>query len=198
VPLLDGVPRETAEQLERYAALLTQENERQNLIASSTLPQIWTRHIADSLQLLEHAPTGWRRWVDIGSGGGLPGIVIAIASERHVTLVEPRRLRRAFLDQVAIELQLPNVTTYPSVVAAESQADVIRARAVAKLDDLFGIGQPAARAETTWILPKGRSADRELAEARNTWHGRFRLVASLTDAEAQIVIATDVRPKGRR
>jgi len=103
-----AVSRETAEKLDGYAALLLEENARQNLISKSSVSDLWSRHIVDSLQLLDHAPAN-ARWLDIGSGPGLPGMVLAIAGVREITLVEPRRLRTDFLERCCSALQLTNV-----------------------------------------------------------------------------------------
>ena len=100
------VSRETFEKLEAYISLLREESERQNLVSAATLDHIWDRHILDSAQLLRFEPGSGASWVDIGSGAGLPGIVIACLTDGPVTLVEPRRLRADFLHKVTESLQL--------------------------------------------------------------------------------------------
>jgi 16S rRNA (guanine527-N7)-methyltransferase len=193
-----AVPRETDELLNRYVALLLDENQRQNLIGKATEQAVWERHIADSAQLVDLVPKG-SRWADIGSGAGLPGMVVAILSGDPVTLIEPRRLRAQFLSATAAALGLANVT----VVAAKAQAargefDVISARAVGKIEDLLGISCHLAHKDTTYLLMKGRSAAAELEQARQAWHGRFERVTSRTDPEAAIIVARGVSPRGRR
>jgi 16S rRNA (guanine527-N7)-methyltransferase len=192
------VPRETVEKLERFAALLVDENRRQNLIAVSSVPELWNRHILDGAQLLRLADTEGS-WLDIGSGPGLPGIVIAILGGRPMTLNEPRRLRADFLRRMVIELGVPEVTIAQSKVERlEGRYDVITARAVAPLDRLFGMACHLAHSETKWVLPKGEGAQSELDEALKAWQGRFRLVSSQTHAAAAIVIADHVERRGKR
>jgi len=192
------VPRETFEKLERFAALLVDENRRQNLIAVSSVPELWNRHILDGAQLLRLADTEGS-WLDIGSGPGLPGIVIAILGGRPMTLNEPRRLRADFLRRMVIELGVPEVTIAQSKVEGlEGRYDVITARAVARLDRLFEMACHLAHSETKWVLPKGEGAQSELDEALKAWQGRFRLVPSQTHAAAAIVIADHVERRGKR
>lgn len=192
------VSRETIEQLQRYVELLLQENARQNLIAPSSIPEIWTRHILDGAQLLGLARrTG--NWCDIGSGPGLPGMVIAILGAVPVSLNEPRRLRADFLRQVISDLGLRDVTVAECKVERLSgKFDFITARAVARLDKLFGMAWHLAHRETKWVLPKGESAKSELDEAMRTWQGRFSLVPSRTHPASSIVIAEHVERKGKR
>ena len=189
------VSRETFEKLERYAALLREENARQNLISAATVGAIWNRHIADSAQLVRYEPRIGASWVDIGSGAGLPGIVIACLASGPVTLVEPRRLRGEFLHKVSESLDLNATIICAKAKRVEGKFDVISARAVASLAKLFEISAHLSTRNTVWALPKGRSAQGELAEARRTWQGSFHLEASVTDAEALIVVGTGVRAK---
>lgn len=192
--ILVDVSRETGDRLQAYVDRLIQENDRQNLISSNSVADIWTRHIADSLQLSEFAP--WAgSWLDIGSGSGLPGVVIAIATGAPTLLVEPRRLRTEFLARVVADLALANVEIVTASLAnvAPRPIDAITARAVAPLDKLFAMGLPFSHRGTVWVLPKGRSAAEEVATARRTWQGRFDIVPSRTDPDAGIVVATGVR-----
>jgi 16S rRNA (guanine527-N7)-methyltransferase len=192
------VSRETGDKLQAYVALLLEENERQNLISRSTTIEVWTRHVEDSLQLLEHGPAD-ASWLDVGSGAGLPGIVLAIAGVKSITLVEPRRLRTAFLERCREVLGLSGVTIVTGKAEQLSDKyDVITARAVASLDKLFTIGEPLISPNGQWVLPKGRSAEMELVEARATWQGEFRLVPSRTDPEARILVAQGVRRRTGR
>lgn len=189
------VPRETLAALERYAALLSKENEQQNLVSASTVAQLWERHISDSAQLLACAPRAGT-WCDIGSGAGFPGLVIALISQEHMTLIEPRRLRSDFLERCVSELGLQRVEV--KVGKAEAVAgkfDFITARAVASLDRLFAMTIHLAHHQTRWILPKGQSAKSELDEVRRNWQGEFQLVPSQTHEGASIVIADGVRPR---
>ena len=189
------VSRETFERLEAYAALLREEAQRQNLVSASTLDQLWERHILDSAQLVRFEPRPSASWIDIGSGAGLPGVVIACLVEGSVTLVEPRRLRADFLHKVSESLGLNAHVIATKAERAEGSYDVITARAVANLAELLKISAHLSTRKTVWALPKGRGAERELAEARRTWQGAFHVEPSVTDAESQIVVATGVRAK---
>jgi len=192
------VSRETLERLERFVGFLLAENERQNLIAPKSIPDLWNRHILDGAQLLGLAQ-GTGSWCDIGSGAGLPGLIVAILGGMPMTLIEPRRLRADFLRQAIDHLGLHGVVvSEQKVERVEGKFDFITARAVARLDRLFGMAWHLAHAETKWVLPKGESAKSELDEARQTWQGSFRLEPSRTHPAAAIVVATHVRRRGKR
>jgi 16S rRNA (guanine527-N7)-methyltransferase len=188
------VPRETFEKLEKFVALLTEETGRQNLVSKSTIPHLWKRHIADAAQLIVFAPRPGN-WLDIGSGAGLPGMVVAILTANPMLLVEPRRLRAEFLQHAAEALDLGGVEVIKAKAERVVHApfDVITARAVASIDRLFAIAGHLSHKGTIWVLPKGRSAKSELDEARRTWQGEFRLEPSRTDPDAQILVASNVR-----
>ena len=189
------VSRETVEKLEAYAALLREEAQRQNLVSSSTLDQLWDRHIVDSAQLVRLEPHPGASWVDIGSGAGLPGIVIACLVEGPVTLIEPRRLRADFLHRVCESLRISATVVAAKVERAEGSYDVLTARAVANLMQLLKISAHLSTRKSLWVLPKGRSAEAELAEAQHSWQGEFHVEQSVTDADSQIVVATGVRAR---
>jgi 16S rRNA (guanine527-N7)-methyltransferase len=193
------VSRETCGRLEQYVSLLLAENERQNLIARSTVDELWQRHIADSAQLVRFAPRPDSSWLDIGSGAGLPGLVIAILTEGPVTLVEPRRLRAGFLQRAAGELGLAGRVTVEAakVERITGHYEVITARAVASAESLLRISQHLSTDKSVWVFPKGKNAQSELDEARRSWQGAFRLEPSVTSGEAAILVATGVRRKGR-
>jgi 16S rRNA (guanine527-N7)-methyltransferase len=193
-----SVPRETEQKLTHFGDLLLAENERQNLVSKASTDQLWERHLLDSHQLLRFAPLE-AEWLDIGSGPGLPGLVLAIAGVRSITLVEPRRLRTEFLERCVEELALRNVRVVTGKVEQlQGSYDVVSARAVAPLAKLFELAQGLVTPNGCWVLPKGRSAAKELEEARRTWQGDFRLEPSLTDPEARIVVATRVRRRTGR
>ncbi|MBA2935504.1 16S rRNA (guanine(527)-N(7))-methyltransferase RsmG [Sphingomonas sp. CGMCC 1.13654] len=195
---MTDVPRETSAQITTLKALVIAENERQNLVAASTIESFDERHIADSLQLGRHIRDG--SLLDIGSGGGFPGLVIACGLTTPVHLVEPRAKRAQFLRDAANALGLSNVVVHAEKVERVALPPVanITARAVANLSTLFTISHHLADEKTRWVLPKGRGAASELEEARRTWQGDFRLVPSVTDAEAAIVIAEGVRRRRTR
>jgi 16S rRNA (guanine527-N7)-methyltransferase len=194
-----AVPRETFDLLTQYVALLLEENERQNLIAKSTVHEIWQRHIVDGAQLVRFAPRPDSSWLDIGSGAGLPGMVIAILTEGPVTLVEPRKLRADFLQRTAQALGLGGRVTVHAAKAERiaGRFEVITARAVASLDVLLNLSRHLSTDKTLWLFPKGKSAQLELEAARQAWQGSFRLERSVTSDEAAILVASDVRRKGR-
>jgi 16S rRNA (guanine527-N7)-methyltransferase len=192
------VSRETFDTLTAYVDLLIAENDQQNLIAKTSIPDIWTRHIADSLQLAALAPQA-KSWLDIGTGPGLPGLVIAIATGAPTLLVEPRRLRTAFLERVVETLAMRDVRVVTASLAAvkPAQFDAITARAVASLDKLLAMTRPFSHPNTVLVLPKGRSAAEEVETAQQTWQGRFEIIPSRTDASAGIVVARDMRRRGK-
>ena len=192
------VSRETYDQLCAFDRLLREACEHQNLVSVATLPMLWQRHIVDSLQLLGLAPSDAGTWIDLGSGAGFPGMVIAIARDLGTTLVEARPLRADFLRGVASSLGLgARVTVIQSKVEAHHSipADIISARAVAPLDRLLGLGHHLSSETTTWLLPKGKNGSSELEAARRSWQGEFRMEPSLTDERAGIIVATRVRPR---
>lgn len=192
-----GVSRETIARIETFIGFLFEEGERQNLIATSTRDHVWARHIVDSAQLLplaREAADG--AWVDLGSGAGFPGLIVAALSPRPVVLVESRRKRIEFLEQAA---RLLGVTAHVIVLGGRVEtvpaqpAAVISARAFAPLDRLFMLGARFSRSGTLWLLPKGRNAQSELEAARNTWQGVFHVEQSVTDADSSIIVAQGVK-----
>lgn len=190
------VSRETLDKLERYRGLVLEGAEEQNLIARSTFDVFWTRHIVDSAQLVPYAEgAGPGDWLDLGSGAGMPGIVVAILSKRPVHMVEERRGRIAFLNRVIEALELPNAQVFGCKVQAlkHKPAAIISARAFAPLPKLFDLAHSFSTQKTLWLLPKGRSAREEVESVRENWQGAFHVKQSLTDSEAAIVVATDVR-----
>ena len=189
------VSRETFEKLEAYAGLLREENQRQNLVSASTLDSLWERHILDSAQLVRFEPHSRATWVDIGSGAGLPGIVIACLVEGPVTLIEPRRLRADFLHRACESLLLNASVFVGKAERAGGKYDVITARAVANMAELLKISAHLSTRKTVWALPKGRNAAAELADAQKAWQGAFHVEQSVTDDDSSIIVATGVRAK---
>jgi 16S rRNA (guanine527-N7)-methyltransferase len=195
-----GVPRETFVNLERLVTLLSEENERQNLVSRGSLETVWARHIMDSAQLLRWSPGPSTSWIDLGTGAGFPGLVVAALHHGPVTLVEARKLRVDFLVRAADVLGVADRVTIlcAKAEAVEARAyDVISARAFAPLDKLLAIGERFSTAKTRWILPKGRNAKSELEAVESLWQGDFRLEPSLTDADASIIVAEGVRRRGK-
>ncbi len=192
-----NVPRGTAPLFDRYAELLTDWQGRMNLVARSTLEQVWLRHLADSAQLIELAPNRAVQWLDMGAGAGFPGIVVAVLTDHAVTLVEATGKKCRFLEAVVDALGLRNVTICNGRVEAFRSGgfDVISARAFAPLTKLFELGRPHARADTKWLLPKGRTVEQELIQARQVFEFKTELVPSRTDPQGHIVVARQLRRK---
>jgi 16S rRNA (guanine527-N7)-methyltransferase len=193
-----AVSRETFERLELYAALLRDEATQQNLVSASTLDSLWERHILDSAQLVRFEPAPGASWADIGSGAGLPGIVVAILVTGPVLLIEPRRLRAQFLERAVEELGLADRV---SVAAAKAERvhgdfDVITARAVASLDHLLEISTHLSTRKTRWLLPRGRGVQSELAQAKRNWHCEAESMPSRTDPHSEILVLHGVKARG--
>jgi 16S rRNA (guanine527-N7)-methyltransferase len=189
------VSRETLDRLSLYEAMVRDEAERQNLVSRGTLADFWGRHIADSAQLVRYERASGASWVDIGSGAGLPGIVIACLVEGPVSLVEPRRLRADFLHKVVGALGLSAQVLDVNAARATGSFDMITARAVAPLAEMLKLSLHLSTRKTTWVLPKGRNAETEVAQVQRSWQGKFHVERSVTDAESGIVVVTDVKAK---
>ena len=179
--------------LDRLATMVVEENARQNLMSKPSESGVWLRHLADSAQLLSHVPRGTSPWLDLGTGAGFPGLVIAVMQpEREVVLVESRKKRVDWLTRAAAELglgkcrvegrRLEHVETFP--------AGVISARAFAPLIKLLALSARFSTRDTRWLLPKGRSAVQEVASLPAGVGQMFHVEHSVTDAEAGIVIGT--------
>ena len=197
------VSRETLGQLLTYVTLLEQWQPRINLVAGATLPDVWHRHLADSAQLLALAPDA-RTWLDLGSGAGFPGLVVAIMAHGkpgpNVTLIESDRRKSAFLAEVArrtgisVEIhtaRIEQIATQRMLGAV----DVVSARALAPLVRLIPMSLPFFGDETVGLFPKGRDAESEVEQARANWAFDVEMTPSLTDAAARIVAIR--RPRAR-
>jgi 16S rRNA (guanine527-N7)-methyltransferase len=190
------------ERLERFASLLLEENQRQNLISKASEEQLWVRHFADSAQLLEHVPRETYAngapgpWVDLGTGAGPPGLVIAILRQQIQTvLVESRGRRVEFLQHCVEELGLTNcVVKGDRLERLEPfKSWVISARAFAPLEKLLRLSAPFSTKTTIYLLPKGRSAAQELNQAKPLVRRMFHVEQSLTDAEAGIIVSKSAK-----
>lgn len=165
------------------------ENAQQNLIAPSTIDTIWVRHALDSAQLIELAGKPFSSWLDIGTGGGFPGVVVAILSGAEVTMVEPRRRRVEFLQQCVDTLGIARGRILQAKVEqVDGQFDVISARAVASVEKLLHAAEHCATAGTRWVLPRGRLEADHLAALRQNRHWMFHVKQSLTDVGSSIVV----------
>ena len=191
--LPDGVSRETLDRLEQLEVLLAKWNPAINLVAKSTLERIWDRHILDSAQLFELAPPASRHWVDMGSGGGFPGLVIAcLAAELRpnlsITMIEVDQRKATFLRQASRDLGLnPTIIVNRIETAAPQNADVLSARALAAFPALLGFAQRHLGAGGLALFPKGATWRDEVAEARKDWHFDITPHPSATDPQGAIL-----------
>lgn len=189
--------------LDELAAELCEENQRQNLVSAGSLETMWQRHMADSAQLLDHVPRETLEqgpWLDLGSGAGFPGLVIAAMRPAcTVVLLESRKRRVEWLEAMIIRLALERC----SVAATRLEtfdgppARIISARAFAPLDKLLRLSARFSTDDTFWLLPKGRSAALELQGVSGKWQKLFHVEQSATDPEAAILVGHGtVRGKG--
>ncbi len=195
-----GVSRETFARLNRFRGMVIAENERQNLVSVASIEHFWTRHIADSAQLLTLGAPALGNWLDLGTGAGFPGMVIALLRSGPITFVESRKKRAEFLSESAAKLGLDHVTVFWGKLEKMPIApfSVISARAFAPLHRLLPLAHSFSTASTLWLLPKGRSAREEVATVQAHWEGAFHVEPSLTDLGASIIIARQVARRGRR
>jgi len=176
------------ERLERFVELVIAENERQNLISPATIATIWERHVVDSLQLLDIVSAGAGRWLDIGTGGGFPGMVLAIAGAQPMLMVEPRRKRATFLGDCVTELGLANAEVEAcKVEQVDWMADVITARAVASVEKLLLAAAHCATTSTRWLLPRGTVDVASLPALCARHHLVFHVKQSLTHPDSSII-----------
>lgn len=178
--------------LDRLAEMLAGENGRQNLVSAASLEEVWRRHIADSAQLLVHVPRGTEPWLDLGTGAGFPGLVVAaLRPDCNVIMVESRSRRIEWLRTAVSELGLTRAEVWGERLEAvpARSVGVISARAFAPLDRLLALSARFSTSDTIWLLPKGRSAQQELHTLRG-WHHTFHVEHSLTDPDAGIIVGS--------
>lgn len=199
---LTPVSREIAARLDHFVALLLEWQQRMNLIAASTIPNIWTRHIADSLQLLELAPQA-KIWIDLGSGAGFPGLVIACAladvPQAEIHLIESNGKKANFLREVARLIGAP-ATVYGVRIEDfaknfEPRPDVITARALAPLNDVLGLAHPLSKTGAQGLFLKGQDVASELTQASKYWKFEPVLVPSKTSPSSRIVSVRHWQPR---
>jgi 16S rRNA (guanine527-N7)-methyltransferase len=197
-----NVSRETMNQLDRFIAVLLQWQEHTNLIADSTISELWSRHVADSLQLLPLAPNA-RIWIDLGSGGGFPGLAVACALAdkpgAKVHLVESKAKKCAFLREAAQAAGVPAVIHNQRIedFAAHppERADVVTARALKPLPELLALAYPLLKTGAQGLFLKGQDVDAELTEAAKCWNIKAKLVPSQTDARGRIVVVESLESR---
>jgi 16S rRNA (guanine527-N7)-methyltransferase len=198
---LTPVSRETAARLDRFVEVLLAWQQHTNLIAASTEATVWTRHVADSLQLLPLAPNT-KVWADLGSGAGFPGLAIACAlAEKpgaQVHLVESNRKKSTFLREAIAATQVPaivhTVRIEDFVENTAEKIEVVTARALAPLPALLPMVYPLLKRGALGLFPKGQDVGVELTEAAKCWNVHHSLVPSLTDPKGQIVVVRDLEP----
>ena len=180
------------ERLELLAARLREENVRQNLVARSSLENLWVRHFLDSAQLLRFVPRETQGpWLDLGSGAGFPGLVLAaLRPQLSFVLIESRALRVEWLERMKVEMDLQNCTIEGSRLELVDavQAGAISARAFAPLDKLLRLSARFSTADTYWVLPKGRSAAQEVQDLPERESRMFHVEQSITSSEAGIIV----------
>lgn len=181
---------EARERIAAFLSMVVEETGHQNLIAPSTIPTIWNRHAVDSLQLIGLASPAAQSWLDIGTGGGFPGLVIAAARPCAMTLIEPRHRRADFLATCVERLGLgARVTVHAAKVEkVVATADIISARAVSSVGNLLRGAVHCATTETRWLLPRGRVDEGERAVLRQHWRMMFHVEHSVTNPESAIVV----------
>ncbi|HVJ76534.1 MAG TPA: 16S rRNA (guanine(527)-N(7))-methyltransferase RsmG [Hyphomicrobium sp.] len=198
------ISRETLDRLKTYAQLLVRWQKTINLVAPSTLGDLWHRHFADSAQLWRYRPPEARVWLDIGSGAGFPGLVLAIlgaeAGATHHILIESDSRKAAFLREVGREtgitvdilgMRIEN----PQTCAKVSAVDCITARALAPLPRLLEMSAPYFSPSTLGLFLKGRDVAAEIEQAAESWRFAYELKPSVTDRDARVVLLKALKPK---
>jgi 16S rRNA (guanine527-N7)-methyltransferase len=198
---LTPVSRETAARLDAFVELLLARQSQLNLIAPSTIPTVWTRHIADSLQLIELAPNA-KTWIDLGSGAGFPGLVVACAvadAGATVHLIESTKKKATFLSEAARHIGAPAqvhaVRIEDFVKKFEGPADVVTARALAPLTTLLGLARPLLKIGAVGLFPKGQDVEVELTQATKCWSFEPSFVPSKTNPQSRIVVVRSVEQR---
>lgn len=196
--LPEGVSRETLERLNRLESLLVKWNPAINLVSRASLPAAWDRHILDSAQLFGLITDDAQHWVDIGSGGGFPGLVIAcLAADLRphlaITLIESDHRKCTFLRQAAVDLGItPKVLTTRIEMAPPQNADILSARALSALPNLLTYAQRHLSPQGLALFPKGATWQEEVDHARKEWHFDLTVHPSQTDPNAVILAVKDL------
>lgn len=191
-----GVSRETASRLDVYVEQLRRWQTVKNLVGPATLDEVWTRHIADALQLAALAPDA-TRWLDLGSGAGIPGLILALAGHGRpgfqVDLIESNARKCAFLLESARLTSAParvHNVRIEDAIGSQTGVEIVCARALAPLTQLLAWTEPLLKTGTVALFPKGRDVQSELTEAAQRWRFVYDLVPSRTDSDARIVRVT--------
>lgn len=191
-----GVSRESLERIEAFLSLLFEWQRKTNLVSPATLPKVWTRHVIDSLQLLPHLNGPPGAIADLGSGGGFPGVILAIASGRPVDLYESNQKKAAFLSEalrISRATGSVRVGRLEDVVApARGQYAYVTARALASLPELLNYAAPFIASGAIGLFLKGKDADLELTESAKSWRIKMDKHKSFTDSEAVLLAVKEV------
>ena len=191
-----GLTGATADRLETYLETLIKWNARINLVGKSTLADAWRRHIADSVQLGRYIPESKQRIADLGSGAGLPGLILSIVLDRPVTLIEANAKKASFLTSVSRETSAPVTVLCRRIEDVEAGPfDVITSRALASLENLLSFSAPLNSGETIHIFPKGATAEQELTESAKNRILTHRIFPSDTDENGKIIIIDRVEDR---
>ncbi len=196
---MSDVSRETMQRLETYAATLLKWNPKINLVSKSTIEDLWERHFEDSLQLVSHIKPDTRYLVDMGSGGGFPGLVISLVAEdtgtpARTTLIESDQRKSAFLRTVLRETSSKaNILTGRIEEAPPQNADVVTARALADLSKLLSFADRHLAPNGTALFLKGKNWRKEIVEAEETWQFRWNAVESKTNPDAVLLEIGDIK-----
>jgi 16S rRNA (guanine527-N7)-methyltransferase len=201
--LLETLSPATRSDLDRYIELLRSWQAAHNLVSPNSLTEVWSRHVADSLQVLDLAPADFKSWVDLGSGAGFPGLVAAIASKslphRRFQLIEANQKKAAFLRAVIRETGAPAAVQAVRIeefaVSWKEEVNVVSARALASVATVCSLAAPLVGSDTVLLLPKGRDFSRELEEASGSWLFDVVSTQSVTDSQARVLAIRNLRPR---
>lgn len=196
------VSRETAARLDLFVELFLRWQRAVQMVAPSTLAKLWTRHIADSLQLVNAAPSA-KVWADLGTGGGFPGLIIAAAvADKQgalVHLVESNQRRGAFLKEAARQMVAPVEIHVARIESVAKQLprdiEIVTARALAPMDELLKFAGPVLETGAKGLFLKGQDVDKELTEATKSWNIQWTLVPSVTESRSKIVVVERASPR---
>jgi len=197
---ITGVSRETEAALSRYAALLEKWQRRINLVGPKTLPDLWRRHMLDSAQLVPLIPEGSKTLLDLGSGAGFPGLVIAAMTDLEVHLVESDQRKSAFLREAARALDCSTRVTVHAVRAETAEIDppdVISARALASLSNLLTLAHPFWNKGCCGLFPKGKQYEDELTEAKYAWYIDYDVIPSAIDSDSVVLTVHQLDVKAK-
>lgn len=188
------LPPSTIQRLETFADLLALWNSRINLVSRRDLPHLWHRHIADSLQLIPLMPDSLSSAIDLGSGAGFPGLMLAIATNVPFTLIEADQRKAAFLAEAARLTNAPHRVLNIQIERARlTPARLVTARALASLTALLTFAEPLLTPDGVCLFPKGKNLEPELTQAARQWHMRLERLPSRTDPEASVLRVSEIR-----